>query len=215
MNWGLWKSRADSEPEEQRHVTLDSGLEPMPDEVAIQALWSLTDVDAPVRATIVAADWTRLAAAYRTRAKLHIVDDLLPATEGATSGLNTEFRAALRDSEPAQRRELLTDHVSTLVALVIGLDSPQLLDPTAGFFQMGMDSLMSVTLQRALSETLGETLPASVVFDYPTVDALVDYLATLLPELIEVAEQENADEYDDLSEAELLDQLSQRLDHAR
>jgi phthiocerol/phenolphthiocerol synthesis type-I polyketide synthase B len=74
---------------------------------------------------------------------------------------------------------------------------------------------MSVTLQRALSETLGETLPASVVFDYPTVDALVEYLATLLPELIEVAEQENADEYDDLSEAELLAQLSQRLDHAR
>ena len=80
---------------------------------------------------------------------------------------------------------------------------------------MGMDSLMSVTLQRALSETLGEVLPASVVFDYPTVDALVEYLATLLPELIEVAEQENADEYDDLSEAELLDRLSQRLDHAR
>jgi phthiocerol/phenolphthiocerol synthesis type-I polyketide synthase B len=78
-----------------------------------------------------------------------------------------------------------------------------------------MDSLMSVTLQRALSETLGEVLPASVVFDYPTVDALVEYLATLLPELIEVAEQENADEYDDLSEAELLDRLSQRLDHAR
>jgi phthiocerol/phenolphthiocerol synthesis type-I polyketide synthase B len=74
---------------------------------------------------------------------------------------------------------------------------------------------MSVTLQRALSETLGEVLPASVVFDYPTVDALVEYLATLLPELIEVAEQENADEYDDLSEAELLDRLSQRLDHAR
>ena len=59
-------------------MTLDSGLEPMPDEVAIQALWSVTGPDAPVRSTIVAADWTRLATAYRTRASLHIVDDLLP-----------------------------------------------------------------------------------------------------------------------------------------
>ena len=215
VNWGLWKSRADSEPEAQRRVTLDSGLEPMPDEVAIQALSSVTGPDAPVSSTIVAADWARLATAYRTRAQLHIVDDLLPAVDSSASGLNTEFRAALREGEPAQRRELLTDHVSGLVALVTGLASPQLLDPTTGFFQMGMDSLMSVTLQRALSETLGEVLPASVVFDYPTVDALVEYLATLLPELIEVAEQENADEYDDLSEAELLDRLSQRLDHAR
>ena len=61
----------------------------------------------------------------------------------------------------------------------MGLASAQLLDPTAGFFQSGMDSLMSVTLQRALSDSLGETLPASVVFDYPTVEALSDYLATL------------------------------------
>jgi phthiocerol/phenolphthiocerol synthesis type-I polyketide synthase B len=72
-----------------------------------------------------------------------------------------------------------------------------------------------VTLQRALSETLGEELPASVVFDYPTVDALVDYLATLLPELIEGAEQDNVDVYQDLTEAELLQQLSERLDDAR
>ena len=63
----------------------------------------------------------------------------------------------------------------------------QLLDPLTGFFQSGMDSLMSVTLQRALSDSLGESLPASVVFDYPTVEALADYLATILPELVEVS----------------------------
>ena len=76
-------------PTEQRQVTFDSGLEPMPDEVAIQALWSVTGPDAPVGSTIVAADWTRLATAYRTRASLHIVDDLLPtADDGDTpSGL--------------------------------------------------------------------------------------------------------------------------------
>jgi hypothetical protein len=74
-----------------------------------------------------------------------------------------------------------------------------------------MDSLMSLTLQRAVSEALGEFLPASVVFDYPTVYGLTDYLATVLPELIETAEQPAADVYDDLTEDELLQQLSQRL----
>jgi phthiocerol/phenolphthiocerol synthesis type-I polyketide synthase B len=93
----------------------------------------------------------------------------------------------------------------------MGLASAQLLDPSAGFFQVGMDSLMSVTLKRELSESLGEVLPASVVFDYPTVDALTEYLASVLPELIEVAEQEEVDEYDDLTDAELLQQLSERL----
>jgi phthiocerol/phenolphthiocerol synthesis type-I polyketide synthase B len=78
-----------------------------------------------------------------------------------------------------------------------------------------MDSLMSVTLQRALSDSLGESLPASVVFDYPTVEALTDYLATLLPELFEVGEQagsgEGGDAYQDLSDDELLKELSERL----
>jgi phthiocerol/phenolphthiocerol synthesis type-I polyketide synthase B len=91
------------------------------------------------------------------------------------------------------------------------LASPQLLDMSMGFFQSGMDSLMSVTLQRALSDSLGESLPASVVFDYPTVDALSGYLATILPELIEVAEEEAVDDYEDLSDDDLLKELSERL----
>src|ERR1700727_3918076 len=93
----------------------------------------------------------------------------------------------------------LRQHGAAQVVAAMGLASAQLLDPTAGFFQSGMDSLMSVTLQRALSDSLGETLPASVVFDYPTVEALSDYLATLIPEVAEAAEDESADEYGDFT----------------
>jgi len=212
INWGLWKSLTDNQSDEERQVTLDSGLEPMPDEVAIKALVSLTGRHAPVRSTVVAADWSRLAAAYRTRADLHIVDDLLPTdsdSDGSSSG-TTEFREALRGTEPNRRRDLLVDHVTAHVAAAMGLASAQMLDPSAGFFQSGMDSLMSVTLQRSLSESLGEVLPAAVVFDYPTVDALAGYLATVLPELVEVADR-SADAYDDLTDDELLQQLSERL----
>jgi phthiocerol/phenolphthiocerol synthesis type-I polyketide synthase B len=109
---------------------------------------------------------------------------------------------------------MLLDQVNALAATVMGMPATETLDPSTGFFQLGMDSLMSVTLQRALSDTLGEYLPASVVFDYPTVYGLTDYLATVLPEFAElaVAEVEQPpDTYDDLSEDELLRQLSERL----
>lgn len=216
INWGLWKSLADNQIEQERQITLDSGLEPMPDEVAIQALWSTLSPGAPVRSAVVAADWTRLATAYRTRAPLHIVDDLLPTEHveepcESPSAPLTEFREALRACAAAERHGLLVAHVRASVADAMSLDSPQFVDPSAGFFQFGMDSLMSVTLQRSLSESLGRVMPASVVFDYPTVTALSGYLATILPELIEVAEQEDVDEYDDFTEDELLQQLSERL----
>ena len=38
VNWGLWKSLTDNQTDQERQVTVDSGLEPMPDDVAIQAL---------------------------------------------------------------------------------------------------------------------------------------------------------------------------------
>jgi len=214
VNWGLWKSLSDNQSDVERSVTLDSGLEPLPDEVAIQALPWVIGPGTPVRSTIVAADWALLATAYRsTRAALRIVDDLLPAESEGTGSptLVTEFRQTLRDCEPARRRGLLVDHVVAQVVAAMGLASPQLLDPSTGFFQSGMDSLMSVTLQRALSDSLGESLPASVVFDYPTVEALSDYLATILPELVEAADEETVDDYDDLSDDDLLKELSERL----
>lgn len=213
VNWGLWKSLTDSQSEQERQVSLDSGLEPMPDEVAIAALRWVGGTRAPVRSVVVAADWELLAAAYRTRAALHIVDDLLPAESDGDTGATTTtaFRLALGEADPAQRRDLLNDHVSDQVATAMGLVSRRKIDRSAGFFQSGMDSLMSVTLQRGLSESLGVALPTSAIFDYPSVDALSGYLATILPELVEVADAEDADEYDELTDDELLQQLSEKL----
>ncbi|MCC5670510.1 acyl carrier protein [Nostoc sp. CHAB 5784] len=39
-----------------------------------------------------------------------------------------------------------------------------------------MDSLMAVELKNRLESTLSCSLPATLVFDYPTIEALVDYL---------------------------------------
>ena len=100
----------------------------------------------------------------------------------------SEFRKALRNCHAERRHDMLFDHVGALAAKVMGMPATETLDPSAGFFQLGMDSLMSVTLQRALSDSLGEFLPASVVFDYPTVYSLTDYLATFLPELLEAGD---------------------------
>jgi acyl carrier protein len=164
---------------------------------------------AGMHSVVVAADWPLLAAAYRTRGSLRIVDDVLPVP-GDTPLSESEFRKALQNCQPERRHNMLLDQVGTLAATAMGLPADSL-DPSTGFFQLGMDSLMSVALQRALSDSLGEFLPASVVFDYPTVYSLTDYLATTLPELIETDDQQPADVHEELCEAELLQQLSERM----
>lgn len=69
---------------------------------------------------------------------------------------------------------------------------------------------MSVTLSRSLSASLGEPLTPAVVFDYPNVESLTDYLAGVLPEFDD-ADVSVTDDYDDLTEEDLLQQLSERL----
>ncbi len=180
VNWGLWKSLAEQQSGAGQ-VMSDAGLRPMPDEAAIRALPMVMGPDAPVRSTIVDADWPLLAAAYRTRGALRIVDDVLARdvageTDADQPMPESEFRRALHESPAERRRELLADHIGSLASAVMGLAATETLDPAAGFFQLGMDSLMSVTLQRQLSASLGITLPAAAIYEYPNIASLTDAL---------------------------------------
>ncbi len=174
VNWGLWKSLADKESDAGQ-VMANAGLEPMPDEAAIRALPMVMAAGAPVRSAVVDADWPLLAAAYRTRGAVRIIDDVL--TGGAATGaVESEFGRRLRECAPELRREMLADHIGTAAAAVMGLSPEKRPDPDSGFFQLGMDSLMSVTLQRQLSAGLGIDLPASLIYEYPTISSLTEAL---------------------------------------
>jgi acyl carrier protein len=74
------------------------------------------------------------------------------------------------------QRALLVNQVRTLVADVLGLKTFGVEELQQGFFELGMDSLTSMELRNRLQSTLECTLPAAAVFNYPTVEALVDYL---------------------------------------
>ena len=159
INWGLWKSLADSQNDQQRQVTLGSGLEPMPDEVAIQALWSATGHDAPVRSTVVAADWTRLATAYRTRASLHIVDDLLPTDNDefdmADDGDDWAGLDGLRVLDASDAERIITDRLRSRVAAIMGYADYSAFDMAVPLIELGMDSLMAVRIRHASQVDFG------------------------------------------------------------
>ena len=86
--------------------------------------------------------------------------------------------------------------------------------------QLGLDSLMAVELRNLLGKAVGQTLPATITFDHPSVAALVEYLATtqFVAELAISGEEAPADtpvtsgEFDTLSEDELAAELLARLD---
>ncbi len=59
---------------------------------------------------------------------------------------------------------------------VIGLDETCTLPADKPLKEAGLDSLMAVELRNAISRAIGEPLPATLLFDYPTLDRLAFYL---------------------------------------
>jgi hypothetical protein len=84
----------------------------------------------------------------------------------------------LAAASPNRQRDLLLNHVNDQVVKVIGLAAGQQIDPRQPLNELGLDSLMAVELRNLLAAGLEikRALPATLVFDYPTIDALTDYL---------------------------------------
>ena len=60
---------------------------------------------------------------------------------------------------------------------MLELGEPALADPGQGLFAMGMDSLMALELRTRLETLVARALPATLVFDHPTIEAMARFLA--------------------------------------
>ncbi|HVH45112.1 MAG TPA: acyl carrier protein [Labilithrix sp.] len=57
--------------------------------------------------------------------------------------------------------------------------SPDDIDVTAPFSNLGVDSIIGVSLSGQLAETFGVDMPATLFWDYPTIERVAGYLAAL------------------------------------
>jgi acyl carrier protein len=104
----------------------------------------------------------------------------------------------IQATEPEQRRRILMDYLQETVGRVLAWNKPGLLDEQAGLMDVGMDSLMAVELRNILGRAIEQQLPATLLFTYPTLAALADYLL----------QQVIASGGDQVAAADSLDELS-------
>ncbi|WP_405968644.1 SDR family NAD(P)-dependent oxidoreductase [Streptomyces sp. NBC_00015] len=82
-----------------------------------------------------------------------------------------------------EQTETLLDLVRDEVAVVLGHTDPGSIIPGQAFSELGFDSLTAVELRNRLAGATGISLPATLIFDYPSPAAITEHLrAELIPD---------------------------------
>ncbi|MFT4975455.1 MAG: acyl transferase domain-containing protein, partial [Myxococcota bacterium] len=159
--WGPWEGdgMASSLSAADRERLGRLGLRFLSPEPALDALYQAIHGDVPVVAAL-NLDLRALAARRHIQP---LLASLIPRTYSAT---------APQPGSPASLQEA----VERAVRETLDLPADTELSVDRPLQDLGLDSLMAVDLRNALSDTVGARLPATLLFDYPSVSELLAFL---------------------------------------
>jgi acyl carrier protein len=185
VNWGAWEGDGMASAEDKT-AWAAVGVQALSRPEALEAMGRL--IAASVGQAVVAQiDWSVFKPVYEARGRRPLLDEIKVGGNNPAAGItqsNTHERGRMAgkiaELASSERLEFLRRHLREQVAHALGLANFDALDPDRGFFEMGMDSMMAVAMNRKLEDDFACTLPRTVTFDYPTVNALAGLLATIL-----------------------------------
>ncbi len=181
VNFGPWSTgMADQDARTQldrrgiRTLSPSDALAGMADVIAAAG------AQGPAEAVVARIDWARFLPIYLQAGRRSLlaevareVPESVPAATGASG--TTRLVEQLTAAPVQQRKKLVLEYLRNTVAEVTRVDASEIREE-AGFFDLGMDSLMAVELRRRLEQAVGKELPATLAMDFPRLTDVADYL---------------------------------------
>jgi acyl transferase domain-containing protein/acyl carrier protein len=180
IDWGLWDENDAPRTRYYRRV----GLNPMAPATALSAMARLMSEQVSGhhdrRPLVASLDGDRLRSALDLRGRARFLSALAPDKIVRESDESRVLVERLRRAPAAVRRGMLADVIVAEVRAVMELSPEDKLSGERGFFDLGMDSLMTVALKARLEDRFGKSLPSTLAMDYPSVAALAAYFEVQL-----------------------------------
>ncbi|MEU4626933.1 type I polyketide synthase, partial [Actinoplanes sp. NPDC023801] len=156
------------------------GLLPMDPDLAIQALGLAVDVG-DVTTTVADVDWAKFAGTFAAQRPAPLFSELVAAPEPATaSTAGDSFARRLAGLSSAEQRREVLALVRAQTAKALGYADASRVEAGTAFRDLGIDSVTAVEVRTGINAATGLRLGSSLVFDYPTPQALADHLVQVL-----------------------------------
>lgn len=178
LNWGAWAEigmAAQMSAAELQHLTRhgESLIKPA---VGMDILAALLGQTAP-QIGVFPIQWDSYLGKTTTP---HFLSRIASRLDTQTPTLPTAPQAGWRKTLAAtpsdQQAHLLLGHVRQVLAQILGLPSPEQIELRQGLRDLGLDSILSIEVRGRLEVELECPLPATLLFDYPTLETLSQYL---------------------------------------
>ncbi|GGK79066.1 hypothetical protein GCM10012284_11330 [Mangrovihabitans endophyticus] len=170
--WGLW----DFGGEQAEHRLRGTGF--LPPVVAIEALQQAIAHD-ETEVTVAEVGWDRFVPVFASAGPRPLLLGVPEAREllaAEPAEQDSPLRQRLTGLPEADRRRELLTVVREQVAAILGFTDAEAVTPKQPFKDLGIDSLTAVEVRNRLSTAAGFRLPSTLVFDYPTPQALAEFL---------------------------------------
>jgi acyl carrier protein len=223
INWGPWADTgmAASLDSHSQSRWSNCGVSVIFPEQGVQVLGKLLDRNT-AQVGVLSVTWSKFLRLFPQGMESPFLEVFRKAT-AAPAAQKAEFFEQFRAVSANDRRDFLMTYLRSQLANVLGITSPDQIGPRKRLFDLGLDSLMAVELKNRLEAELDCSLRSTLLFDYPTLEALVTYLmkevlsVEVFPETDEkpqkTQEQEGKEltDLDELSEDEIGALLDEKL----
>ncbi len=191
LSWGAWGGAGMAKGEAEQLLSR-RGLPVMDPGLNLAALRQAVE-HGESNLTVADIRWGRFVPSFTVARRSPLLEDLpevrevlaetaADAGEGSegASGVTSALQHTLAALTPAEQRNRMVELVRAEAAAVLGHADASALDVTRPFRELGFDSLTAVDVRNRLNTVSGLRLPATLVFDHPTVTDLADHLRTLV-----------------------------------
>jgi myxalamid-type polyketide synthase MxaC len=180
IDWGAWADIGMAAERGLGERLAASGLDALTPVEGIAALERLLQGGA-AQVSVLRMDWERYAAQSASRPFLNDVlgaDGQRPASATSVAVPTEDLCRQFNDAPKLRRRPMVAKFVNDCALRILGMTSGKPIDPSMPLGELGLDSLLAVELRNTLSAAVGQSLPATLLFDHPTIDAISDYFVS-------------------------------------